>query len=365
MFPDTTPEDRRESGRTDASRDETTVTISGSRDENPSQPPVSQTPKKPRAKRSIFYPRGSMIPPHVLATISRAGVIPYCIASTRALPLSNGALGDSWRREGFSELSLPEGKTFMQGVSINETAQAEINCAAAESALWFAVAIDAQFGELTDCGGRRKTCESVETTASRELYEESVRIFEMIYDTDIVRDSPAIVGEGVCVYFVRVTPYGFGFPDRLAPIFSSIRKHIVGVDPAMMASNSAAQRSASMVENSLMYWIPGDDFAKLAKTRAMRQAKPPADPFIDGSSSIQRNATGARARSALPSRTKASKVSVPAWMPRTCAAIRDLCSDDALANDGEAPKHPIMYEILRRIVSPNIDELISTLSGSS
>lgn len=339
----------RESGVTDVSVD--TESQRGSAEPGDSllvtgRPP---TAKKPRAKRSAFYARGSLIPTQVLSTITRAGVIPYCIA-TKSLERPSPTLGDSWRRERFPGLEMPEGRLFMQGVTIEPTAPREIERAAAESTLWFAVAVDAQFGELTDCGGRRRFCENVETTASRELHEESARIFEMIYDTDIVRDSPAVVGEGVCVFFVRVNPRGFGFPDRLAPIFAGVRKHITN------GTETAQRLSASMLENSLMYWITSSDLTRLAKTRV---------PKKTSSTNLQSEASHYyHASNFVP--VKPSAFSLPAWMTKTSNALRALSRGVEPTTDGTEPpsKHPVMYETLRRIIAPVADELAAVLTSA-
>lgn len=341
---------------------------------------TSKPARKPRTKRSDFYVRGSMIPIDVVGKIRRVGIIPYCIAApseTLSSPSWLGKrspLGDNWRRERFSDFFPPASdRVFMQGstVTLKPSSEDEIASAAQESTLWFALGVDAHYGELTDCGGRRKNkaYEAVETAAARELHEESACIFEMIYDTDIVRDSPAIVGEDTCVFFVRVTPRGFGFPDRLATIFAGLRAHIVSRSGT---GASALQRTASLIENSLMYWLPMPDFVQIVKTRAQRGSRTPTVSSC-GSASHHSDvsaeeifsalsAAKAKAVKAVPTSIKASHVGLPGWMTKTISALSELTAPLDKPRDGRSnARHPLMYETLRRIIAPVVDEMTDAL----
>lgn len=299
---------------------------------------VGESTKRPRVKKSFFYPSGEQIPEVSLAAIRRVGIVPYCRLSCR----------ETYRQRKSQHAQADA--VFMQGAGKCKPTSsfAEIEPAAELADVWFALAIDSQFGELTDCGGRRKfmgqATESIESTASRELYEESLRIFDARYDQTVVRQSPAIVSGSLCVFFVYIdAPEHFGFPDRLASVFATLRS------VATEGPVNSAKGCLPFMENSLMYWLPLHDFVKIAKTRTPRPEKVAQDPELSPNSAAARRRQQQRYRPATP---RASPVLMPPWMLATARELDSISQKSPPEANSTEQKHPVMYETLRRAISP-------------
>lgn len=223
---------------------------------------------------STIYPSLYEVPQGVLSGIRRVGIIPYCYITPR-------------KRD-------PE--------------------------LWFAVGIDAKYGELTDCGGGRILDEPIEYAAARELYEESMKIFDFSKKINKIKQSVLATDGTVCVFFVRVSPYTtrYGFPDKLASDFSSLRSKFSNEPPEFL-------------ENSLMYWISETEFESIAKIRT---------------------------RLVIPRNLHLSSVDVNKQItPKTSIEISKISPSKG------GDKHPLFYEIVRRLIYPVITDLKIRLSS--
>jgi hypothetical protein len=197
---------------------------------------------------AAVYPAGiSSIPQSIVSSVTRVGIVPYCYED--------------------------DGST-------------------SDTAAWFAFAVDAKFGELTDCGGRRKQQphESLVHTAARELYEESLRIFDFRSNLDQIASSPAIANSRTCIFFVRVDGYEYGFPDELPVQFARravIEPHTT-TTPTTTTSHTRRRSSyyhfsqrrrtggsgsgSSFMENSTMYWISQHTILELIKSKTRGSA---------------------------------------------------------------------------------------------
>jgi hypothetical protein len=208
--------------------------------------------------------------------------------------------------------------------------------------LWFAVCIDAKNGDMSDCGGHRLSShESLSNAATRELYEESIGIFNlrMLLDSDeLVYSSPVATNGTTAIFFLKVDTYEnpvlYGFPDDLPAMFAKKRQVCIerGVENVYL-------------ENSAMYWINESDFSKVLATRTKRTP---------------------------PARLHASRVAVPKWMQETRKIIQSISAEGTITNGGRriSPKtleatnrvsHPLLYEMLRRILFPLWGQIVSIL----
>lgn len=220
--------------------------------------------------------------------------------------------------------------------------------------IWFALGVDARFGELTDCGGFRGRLESIVDTAVRELQEESMGIFNFSSSAGRIKiqNSPAIVGEKSCIVFVEIdNPLNFGFPDKLPHAFMCSRSSFLN-----------RRVAKSCLENSLMYWLSAEDLMGLATERRYRRL-------------ATRN---------KPSFLNPSKKSVPSWQTNTREALRLLIEAEknknsrtfdlrngedcffasSILNEPDSPelyKHPYLYDNIKCLLKWNLGRVVELL----
>jgi hypothetical protein len=240
--------------------------------------------------------------------------------------------------------------------------------------IWLAMSVDNRSGELCDCGGRREKAEAIETTAARELFEESVRLFDFRDGAAFQRlstASPVATNGALAVFFVRVAPpVRFGFPDDLATTFANARE-------TLSDSDGAAFR-----ENSLMYWAPFADVAEVAAVRT-RPAPPCGAHFSAvavrrwlrgtrnelvslarrGGARSNENSARAAAAAAADDSTTASVASATATTAAV-VAVAGTAPTPRAAVPAAAVQHPLLYEALRRVLFPVLAELEALLQES-
>jgi hypothetical protein len=113
---------------------------------------------------------------------------------------------------------------------------------------YFCMGIDFTFGTLTDFGGGVKKNENFLLAALRELYEESLGIFDFLYKQDfekIKSHSISVYDEKMCILFVDVKVENI---DATVKEFDNRFHHVT--------------RS----ENSGICWIPENIFFNIIKT---------------------------------------------------------------------------------------------------
>ena len=160
----------------------------------------SSLPQSSLSSGANIYISGRSIPIQMLSTIERVGVIPYM----KLLATS----------------SLQSKKAF----------SAEEEKIGSVSKYWFAFGIDAVHGELTDCGGKRTSAlEPIERTAVRELYEESMTLFDYRKRECDILNSPVVTNGKTCIFFLRIHPpfSKSGFPFDLPKLFVSRRRQLL------------------------------------------------------------------------------------------------------------------------------------------
>jgi hypothetical protein len=167
---------------------------------------------------------GRSIPSSMLLTIERVGVIPY-VKLLASSSLSKKNFTDEEKR------------------------------LASFSKIWFAFGIDAKYGELTDCGGRRTSMlEPIERTAARELYEESTTLFDYRKRECDILNSPVITNGKICIFFLRIQiPVAMskcGFPFSLPHLFVSKGIQIMNKVSSTVNNPRQQQRRTTSSESS-------------------------------------------------------------------------------------------------------------------
>jgi hypothetical protein len=112
----------------------------------------------------------------------------------------------------------------------------------------FCMGIDFTYGTLTDFGGGVKKNENFLLAALRELYEESLGIFDFLYKQDldkISKNSIAVYDEKMCIFFIDV---------KVKSIDSTVKEF----------DNRVHKVTKS--ENSGICWIPENIFFNIIKT---------------------------------------------------------------------------------------------------
>lgn len=119
--------------------------------------------------------------------------------------------------------------------------------------IYFIFALDTKYGEMTDMGGGIEDNEDFVDTAIRELYEESLGIF------DFQNDKKFVIENSICVYNSRMTI-----------IFQEIKnfdyKTVLTQYRNLYRDFVYKGNSANLIENSLLLWISSKNVKNLLKT---------------------------------------------------------------------------------------------------
>lgn len=215
-----------------------------------------------RRRRVKAFSRSSEVPLSTRAYTKRAGVIPYCVTAR---------------------------------------------------GIWFMVGVDAENGELTDFGGHRKPCESIEATAARELFEESAKLIDIRRNArDNLSTSPLVTDGETCIFFLRVDESCVGSVDTLPLLFSRAREIL------------KSPRAGLYYENSVIYWIHESDLVSLTSRRRIPIVQHPKWCISE------------------------SDVSVPEWMLNTRGALLRI-SPIKPAGDTSV-YHPNVYPAIKRLI---------------
>lgn len=267
-----------------------------------------------------------MIPGDIAARITRVGIIPYVDLRQRSHPLT---LTDSEVLRSIRKKQIRDTRHSVVAIAL---------AAAVESRFWFAMAIDAKFGELTDCGGQRKPSETIERTASRELFEESMGLFDARYDLEKIRASPVITNGLTCIFFLHIESAShYGFPDHLVTAFQDRKVR-------------AQQESVLPEETSLMYWISSSDLNRLLLEKCTKtsQHQPYSISSIPVSSFQSASQTGHPIQN------------------YTNAALQQLSVMSSPPLDSEKemlPHHPCIYSMVHRLLKPVFEPLLQHLEA--
>jgi len=184
-----------------------------------------------------FFTTGRAIPLDVVSSIERVGVIPYVkfpVVHSQPFVKIKTYEDDTFYLNSSCEVAPKSQSSMMRFVPkhhrqnpLSQESDQTVDIlslheeAGAISRYWFAMAVDAQYGELTDCGGKRESfLEPIERTAVRELYEESMGVFDFRKRECEILNSHAITNGTTCIFFVRVHPSDrYGFPYNLPSLF--------------------------------------------------------------------------------------------------------------------------------------------------
>jgi hypothetical protein len=264
------------------------------------------------------------IPEETRSKIIRSGVIPYTVPKIR--PSS-------------SELFLPK-----------------------KTQIFFAVGIDSAGGEITDCGGLSWKREKLEQTAARELYEESMGIFDIRDTPEVLLTCPIVANGDTCIFFWR-TPLKYSYlsegilsgEDALAAEFLSRRRKF---DHCVRSPTKYPEMSKRKIreftENSLMYWISKEEFSSLVEVRTRR-----VFPRKFHASKVLCSSPSTKILAEIFEDSKTS--TVPKKQP--FAQLEGFADPptDPLADQPFSIVHPHVYEKIRRILFPTLEALCDLL----
>ncbi len=113
---------------------------------------------------------------------------------------------------------------------------------------YFCMGIDFTYGTLTDFGGGIKKNENFILASLRELYEESLGIFNFLYKEDIEKikeTAIAVYDEKMCIFFIDV---------KVKDLDSTVKEF------------DERFHSVTKSENSGICWIPENIFFNIIKT---------------------------------------------------------------------------------------------------
>jgi hypothetical protein len=210
-----------------------------------------------------------------------------------------------------------------------------------EKKVWFALAVDKKYGELTDFGGMKETQDdSIYHTASRELLEESINIFnlsELVPPTSgtggvagLLESSPCVTystqfpcrrkktGQRaikMCTIFVDFTPV---YKD-LFDLHSEFQSRLSTIIFKAQEEGRPLDQFAAYMENLTSYWIPANEFGEL-----------------------------------LAKRTPNTKLGTKNQFHNS----RILSSTSPMISKSQKPYHPYIYEKIRISIYPHFTKLL-------
>lgn len=273
------------------------------------------------------------IPQEIRKNIRRSGVIPYCVKYHNYHHIIIDPLVDD----------------VVTNTSTSVSEQTPI--------IYFGVAIDSASGELTDCGGKMNEKEIIENTAARELYEESLGLFDIRKDCkSILSNSLCAINKDVCIFFVNISSITpnltpkldlshFFSEDPLATTFQHSYHSLISRIKESNQNLPSKKKVKSLLENSLMYWIPHKEFKSLSQIRTRCVSKKGYHPSkIECSSPSLSKIMYEQLKSNIEESKRGGGKCVP--------------SHDKMF-------HPLIYEIVRRIIYSSIDFIIDEITCHS
>ena len=136
---------------------------------------------------------------------------------------------------------------------------------------WYALAIDSDYGELTDFGGASSIKDrSIAHTAKRELNEESCGVFSDVTTDTLQHRCPVIVSDKTAVLFLEIeeglAKKKYGFPYTLQRVFEAGKTRIVSQKRTHRRSKVDEQLFVpTRIETLSTYWVKDSDLTKLSK----------------------------------------------------------------------------------------------------